>query len=157
MADGFIIEPQEGTPYAFARWPLLSPLGMPCSAPPWGTLVAIDASAGEILWHIPVGSLRDLAPFPFWFEWGVPNKGGPTVTASGLVFLASTTDNFMRAFDTETGRELWKHRLPAGGQATPMTYRAGVRSKQFVVIAAGGHGLMNTQPGDSIVAFALPD
>jgi quinoprotein glucose dehydrogenase len=156
-AGGLIIEPQDGTPYAFVRWPLLSPIGIPCSPPPWGTLVAIDATEGEILWHIPIGSLRDMAPFPFWFEWGVPNKGGPIMTASGLVFLASTTDNFIRAFESETGAEVWKHRLPAGGQATPMTYRAGPRSKQFVVIAAGGHGLMNTTPGDSIVAFALPD
>lgn len=156
-AAGFNIEPQTGTPYAFARWPILSPLGMPCSKPPWGALVGIDASAGEILWHIPVGSLRDLAPFPIWFNWGVPTKGGPIVTASGLIFFGGTTDNFIRAFSTETGRELWKHRLPAGGQATPMTYRAGKRSKQFVVIAAGGHSLMGTKPGDSIVAFALPD
>jgi quinoprotein glucose dehydrogenase len=153
---GYNVEPQIGTPYAFARWLLLSPLGIPCNPPPWGTLVAIDASKGEILWHVPVGSLRDLAPFPMWFEWGVPTLGGPTVTATGLTFLAATTDNFIRAFDTMTGKELWRHRLPAGGQATPMTYRLHTRGKQYVVIAAGGHGLMRTTPGDWIVAFALP-
>jgi quinoprotein glucose dehydrogenase len=154
---GLVVEPQNGTPYAFTRWNLLSPLGMPCNPPPWGTLVAIDASRGEILWHIPVGSLRDRAPFPFWFEWGVPTKGGPTVTASGLTFLAATTDDFIRAFDTRNGRELWRHRLPAGGQATPMSYRLHPRGKQYVVVAAGGHGLLGTTQGDSIVAFALPD
>jgi quinoprotein glucose dehydrogenase len=82
--------------------------------------------------------------------------GGPIVTGGGLVFIGATMDNYLRAFDAETGEELWSARLPAGPQATPMTYRASAGGQQFVVIAAGGHATMNTTPGDSLVAFALP-
>jgi glucose dehydrogenase len=87
---------------------------------------------------------------------GTPNLGGPIATAGGLTFIASAMDNYLRAFDTDTGKELWKGRLPAGGQAMPMTYLAGRNGKQFVVIAAGGHGKLGTRLGDSVVAFALP-
>ena len=81
--------------------------------------------------------------------------GGPIVTASGLTFIAATTDDFLRAFDSSSGEEIWKGRLPAGGQATPMTYRLREDGRQFVVIAAGGHGILGTTLGDSLVAFAL--
>ncbi|WP_119418193.1 pyrroloquinoline quinone-dependent dehydrogenase [Desertibaculum subflavum] len=145
--------PQRGTPYALSREIVTSPIGMPCNAPPWGTLAAVDMNAGTIKWQVPLGTTRDLAPWP-WFEIGVPNFGGPIVTASGLVFIAATTDNYLRAFDAETGKELWKGRLPAGGQATPMTYTA--NGRQFVVIAAGGHGMLGTDKGDYLLAFALP-
>jgi len=87
---------------------------------------------------------------------GTPNLGGPTVTAGGLVFVAAAMDNYLRAFDIDTGDELWKAPLPAGGQATPMTYRPRPDGKQFVVIAAGGHGRLGTKLGDSLIAFALP-
>jgi quinoprotein glucose dehydrogenase len=87
---------------------------------------------------------------------GTPNLGGPIVTAGGLTFIASAMDNYLRAFDTETGQELWKGRLPAGGQAMPMTYLAGQNGKQFVVIAAGGHGKLGTKLGDSVIAYSLP-
>jgi quinoprotein glucose dehydrogenase len=153
--DPLAISPMHGTPYVVETKPLLSPIGVPCSPPPWGVLTAIDIDSGEIRWEVPLGSTRDLAPFPFWFDIGVPNMGGPIVTASGLTFVAATTDNFLRAFDTETGEELWKGRLPAGGQATPMTYRTRRDGRQFVVIAAGGHGMLGTTQGDSLVAFAL--
>ncbi|MBW2270599.1 MAG: pyrroloquinoline quinone-dependent dehydrogenase [Deltaproteobacteria bacterium] len=149
------LSPMHGTPYAVETKPLLSPLGVPCSPPPWGVLAAIDIESGEIRWEVPLGTTRDLAPFPFWFAAGVPNQGGPIVTASGLTFIAASTDNFLRAFDTLTGEELWKGRLPAGGQATPMTYRTRADARQFVVIAAGGHGTLGTTQGDSLVAFAL--
>jgi quinoprotein glucose dehydrogenase len=91
-----------------------------------------------------------------WLHTGTPNLGGPLVTASGLVFIGATTDFFLRAFDEATGRELWKARLPTAGHATPMTYRLREDSKQYVVIAAGGHGILGTPPGDALIAFALP-
>jgi quinoprotein glucose dehydrogenase len=149
------LSPMHGTPYVVETKPLMSPFGVPCSPPPWGVLTGIDIESGEIRWEVPLGSTRDLAPFPFWLNIGVPNMGGPIVTASGLIFIAATTDNFLRAFDTATGEELWKGRLPAGGQATPMTYRTRADGRQFVVIAAGGHGMLGTTLGDSLVAFAL--
>jgi hypothetical protein len=110
-----------------------------------------------VKWQVPLGTVRDLAPVPVPIRWGTPNLGGPIVTGGGLVFIAAAMDNYLRAFDLETGKELWKGRLPAGAQATPMTYRLGEDGRQFVVIAAGGHGRLGTDIGDSVVAFALPE
>jgi len=155
MAAGKRMTPSIGAPYAHTMEPMLSPLGAPCIRPPWGTLLAIDLKKGERLWEVPLGSTRDVAPFPLWFDWGVPNMGGSLVTASGLVFIGATTDNFLRAFDLKTGKELWKARLPGGGQATPMTYRLGKDGKQYVVIAAGGHKYLGTDLSDALVAYAL--
>jgi quinoprotein glucose dehydrogenase len=149
--------PMLGTPYGLDFFPLFSPIGVPCNAPPWGVLQAVSTTTGDLLWEVPLGTTRDLAPWPFWYFKGVPNLGGPVSTASGLTFIAATTDDFLRAFDTRSGRELWKGRLPAGGQATPMTYRLKNNGRQFVVIAAGGHSILQTTPGDALVAFALPD
>ena len=145
---------QTGTPYGMRRESLTSPLGIPCTPPPWGKLSAIDLRRGEIAWQVPLGTTEDLAPWPFNDIEGVPNIGGSIVTAGGLVFIGAATDNYLRAFDIETGRELWKGRLPAGGQATPMSYASGGR--QYVVIMAGGHGGAGTDRGDYLVAFALP-
>jgi len=148
---------QSGTPYGMRREALLSPFGLPCTPPPWGSLTAVDLRAGVIKWQVPLGSTRDLAPFFVPTRTlGTPNLGGPIVTAAGLIFIGAAMDNYLRAFDVETGKELWKGRLPAGGQATPMTYRAGPGNQQFVVIAAGGHGGLGTDRGDAVVAFALP-
>lgn len=148
---------QSGTPYGMRREPLLSPWGLPCTAPPWGTLVSIDLRRNRIVWQVPLGSTESIGP---WFaptrNFGTPHMGGPIATAGELVFVAAAMDSYFRAFDLETGRELWKYRLPAGGQATPMTYRAGHDLRQYVVIAAGGHGGLGTQRGDYVVAFALP-
>ena len=148
---------QSGTPYGVRREPLLSPWGLPCTAPPWGTLVSIDLRRKRIVWQVPLGSTENIGP---WFaptrNFGTPHMGGPIATAGDLVFVGAAMDNYFRAFDLETGRELWKYPLPAGGQATPMTYRAGPDHRQYVVIAAGGHGALGTQRGDYVIAFALP-
>lgn len=99
--------------------------------------------------------MRDSAPLPLPFKLGMPMLGGPLVTGGHLFFVAATADNYLRAFDTDTGTQLWEARLPAGGQATPMTYMAD--GKQYVVIAAGGHGSFGTKSGDYVIAYALPD
>lgn len=155
---GVEISPQEGTPYGMRRefTKLLSPFGIPCNRPPWGTLAAVDLATGSLRWQVPLGTTRDLASVPISISWGTPNMGGPIVTAGGLVFIGATMDYYLRALDVDSGEELWKGRLPAGGQATPMTYRLRKDGKQFVVIAAGGHGRLSTKLGDSVVAFALP-
>ncbi len=149
--------PMAGTPYAVLRSPLLSPLGAPCNAPPWGTLTGVDLVAGKILWEVPLGTSRDQAPFPIWWlqgDVGSPNLGGSIATAGGLVFVGATTDRYLRAFDADTGEEVWRHRLPYTANATPLTYRLSPQGRQYVVVAAGGHGW--SEPGDAVVAFALP-
>lgn len=157
-AEGFtdIVEKQLDTPYAVKRRPMLSPLGAPCNRPPWGVLTAIDMTTGKKAWEVPLGTLRDLAPFPLWLNLGVPNSGGSLVTASGLTFIGAATDSYLRAYATETGEELWKGRLPAGGHATPMSYQLS-NGKQYVVIAAAGHQRLGSKTGDALVAYALPD
>jgi len=151
------VQPAKGTPYAVYNVPMLSPLGAPCNPPPWGTLVAIDLKAGKRLWEVTLGSTRDVAPFPIWLPLGSPSLGGAVTTASGVTFIAATMDNFIRAFRTETGEKLWQARLPAGGQATPMTYRLRADGKQFVVIAAGGSKFLRTKTGDYLIAYALDE
>jgi quinoprotein glucose dehydrogenase len=144
-----------GTPYVMRRKIVTAESGVPCSPPPWGSMVAVDLRSGKIKWEAPLGDIKNLdpklkaIPAPMM---GLPNLGGPIVTAGGLVFIGAAMDHFIRAFDIETGRELWKAELPAGARATPMTYM--VHGRQFVVIAAGGNE--DWGKGDSIVAFALP-
>ena len=137
-----------GTPYVMRRRLFLSPNGMPCTKPPFGSLVAVNLATGGIAWNVPLGNLGPDNGAPT----GSPNLGGPIVTASGLVFIGATLDRSLRAFDIENGRELWRTALPAGARATPMTYEVGGR--QFVVISAGGGGRFGD--GDAIIAFALP-
>jgi len=150
------ISPNIGAPFGMMRETLLSPIGMPCNAPPWGQLHAVDMHDGRVLWSVPLGTTEDMAPFSEYLlgKTGTPAFGGPIVTASGLVFIGAAMDDYLRAFDVETGAELWKTELPAGGQATPMTYVW--KGRQYVVIAAGGHSKSNTRRGDQVVAFALP-
>lgn len=149
------ISAQVGTPYLLRRELLASPLGAPCNPPPWGQLHAIDMKHGTIRWQRPIGTLEDIVPWgQFWLPHGSGNMGGPIVTAGGLVFVAATMDDYLRAIAAETGEELWKTRLPAGGQATPMTYVW--QGRQYVVVAAGGHSVLGTTPGDWVVAFARP-
>jgi quinoprotein glucose dehydrogenase len=146
--------PQAGTPYALVRQPLQSPLQLPCAPPPWGTLAAWSLDDGRIRWQVPLGTVPDKIPVPLPTVFGLPNLGGPLVTAGGLVFIGAAMDDYLRAYDVETGAELWSDRLPAGGNATPMTYTA--NGRQYVVIAAGGHGKLGTRRGDWVVAYALP-
>jgi quinoprotein glucose dehydrogenase len=111
-------------------------------------VAAVDLFEGKKVWDVPLGS------FLAGMNTGTITLGGPMVTAGGIVFTAAAMDGFLRAFDSESGKEIWKYQLPAGGQATPMTYSIG--GKQYVVIAAGGHGKLGTKQGDYVIAFALP-
>lgn len=152
--DDWQISRQEGTPYFMARKIFLSPLGMPCNKPPWGKLVAVDLVAQDILWEVPLGTVADLAPalVPN-FEWGVPNLGGALMTGSGLVVIGAAAEHALRIFDTESGEKLWEERMPAGPLAVPMSYE--LDGRQFIVVAAGGHGQLGLERGDYVVAFAL--
>jgi quinoprotein glucose dehydrogenase len=146
--------PQAGTPYGLKKAALLSNFGAPCNPPPWGTLTAVDLRSGEVLWESTLGTTRDQAPWPLWLAYGAPNLGGSIVTAGGVVFVAATTDKFLRGFDARTGEEIWTQRLPFTGNSTPMTYRLRRDGRQYLVIAAGGHGW--SESGDALMAFALP-
>lgn len=149
------VSPQLGAPFAMKREVVLSPFGLPCNAPPWGMLHAVDMHDGRVIWEVPLGTTQDIMPFSEYLlgKTGTPNIGGPMVTAGGLVFIGAAMDDYLRAFDAKTGAELWRGRLPAGGQATPMSYVW--KGRQYVVIAAGGHSKLGTKRGDMLIAFAL--
>ncbi|KQW54665.1 glucose dehydrogenase [Variovorax sp. Root411] len=144
-----------GAPFAVKLSAFTSPLGLPCQAPPWGHVAAADLRSGKVLWKHKNGTVRDSSPVPLPFAMGVPNLGGPIVTAGGVAFLSGTLDYYVRAYDVANGAEIWRSRLPAGGQATPMTY-AGADGRQYVVVVAGGHGSLGTRTGDHVIAYALP-
>lgn len=160
---------KDGTPYwnenfdgdyAIHIQQLSSSLGIPCIAPPWGRMVGVDLKTGKTEWLRRVGTTKNLKTsflpgrFPIGFPMGMVAHGGPLTTAGDLVFHGATADNFFRAYDTSTGKLLWETELPAGGQATPSTYM-GADNKQYVVIAAGGHGSLGTKEGDAVVAYRL--
>ncbi|HVW60582.1 MAG TPA: pyrroloquinoline quinone-dependent dehydrogenase [Puia sp.] len=148
---------QQGTPYVMKRSYLFTadPENgfLMQSRPPWGTLLAIDLHTGEKTWEVPLGHMMDLQKYPEAKNWGSINFGGAIVTAGNLIFVAASRDGYFRAFDKHTGAVLWEYQLPAGGQAAPMTYSIG--GKQYIVIAAGGHGKLKTQLGDYVIAFSL--
>src|SRR5438093_2046953 len=145
-----------GTPYVMRRGILLSPSRLPCTPPPFGTLVAINLKTGGPLWEVPLGAPARLVPpqqvAKIPAQWGSPSLGGPIVTAGGVVFIGASLDRWLHAYDVETGRELWKGPLPESGKATPMSYQL-QSGRQFVVIAVGGGGAWGV--GDYVVAFRL--
>ncbi|MFM0394125.1 glucose/quinate/shikimate family membrane-bound PQQ-dependent dehydrogenase [Paraburkholderia phytofirmans] len=148
------IQPQYGVPYGVVINPFLSPFGLPCKQPAWGYISAIDLKTNEIVWKKRIGTVRDSSPVPLPFRMGMPMLGGPMVTAGGVAFIGATADNYIRGFDVNNGKQVWEARLPAGGQATPMSYS--INGRQYVVIAAGGHGSFGTKLGDYVIAYALP-
>lgn len=157
LKDG--TSPQTGTPWGLQQKRFLSPLGVPCQEPPFGTITAIDLATRKIVWSRPIGTVQDTGPLGIALgvkaPIGLPTLGGPITTASGLIFMAGTQDYYLRALDIRTGKELWRGRLPVGGETTPMTYMSPRSGRQFVVISAGGNRATEIR-GDYIVAFALP-
>ncbi|WP_379063650.1 glucose/quinate/shikimate family membrane-bound PQQ-dependent dehydrogenase [Mesorhizobium sp. UC22_110] len=145
----------EGAPYGVYMGPFLGPLGIPCQAPPWGYVAGVDLKSGKIAYRHKNGTVTDMTPLPLPFKLGVPGIGGPMLTRGGVAFLGAAVDDYLRAYDVTTGRQLWQARLPAGGQATPMTF-ATASGKQYVVMVAGGHGSVGTKPGDYVIAYTLP-
>lgn len=151
---------QAGTPYGVATPPFLSPLGAPCQQPPYGMLTAVDLKTKQAIWTRTLGTaadsgplgIRSMLPLPL----GTPNAGGSLITKSGLVFIGATQERVIRAIDEKTGDILWKSRLPAGGMATPMTYRSPGSGRQFVLISVGGNSLMQAGYSDEVIAYALP-
>jgi quinoprotein glucose dehydrogenase len=157
---GYETTRMHGTPYIMRRRFLLSPSRIPCTPPPFGTLVAVSLKAGTRLWEVPLGSIANLVPghdsatVAALAGLGSPSLGGAITTAGGLVFVAATIDRHLRAFDIETGNQLWEAPLDAGGKATPMTFQ-GRDGRQYVVIAAGGDAEVFGK-GDEVVAYSLP-
>lgn len=153
------VAPHSGTPYGVTRPMWWSPLKVPCISPPWGFLSAIHLDTGELVWTQPLGTGFDVGPLGqrtfLKIAVGTPNLGGPLVTASGLTFIGAAQDDFLRAFETDTGRLLWQARLPAGPQAGPMTYEH--QGRQYVAVTATGHARFETTPGDYLKVYALPD
>ncbi|MBB6288359.1 MULTISPECIES: glucose/quinate/shikimate family membrane-bound PQQ-dependent dehydrogenase [unclassified Pseudomonas] len=150
------VQPNKGAPYGVILEALLSPLGLPCQAPAWGYVAAVDLTTHQTIWMHKNGTVRDSSPVPVPLTMGVPSLGGTFTTAGGVSFLSGTLDQYLRAYDVKNGKQLWEGRLPAGAQTTPMTY-TGKDGKQYVLVVAGGHGSLGTKQGDYVMAFKLPD
>lgn len=156
---GYELHPQEGTPYGVELASFMTSLGLPCEQPPWGMITAIDLNTRKIAWQIPAGTLSDSmgdligiqAPMPI----GMPTLSAALMTSTGLTFYSGTNDAYLRAWQTTTGKELWKSRLPVGSQATPMTYISPKTNRQYIVVVAGGAPYSKSK-GDYVIAFALP-
>lgn len=144
----------KGADYAVEMTPFMSPIGVPCQVPPWGTVAAADLRTGTIAYQYRNGTIQDLSPIPLPVRIGVPGIGGPMLTATGVAFLSAATDDNFRAYDLATGKVLWNVRIPAGGQATPMTYLDS-QGEQVVLLVAGGHGSTGTKAGDYVLAYKL--
>lgn len=157
--SGWATHVQEGTPYQSIRGAFNSFLGLPCHQPSWGNMTAIDMNTKTIAWQVPLGTVAGSkmggvtvdVPMPI----GMPSLAGPIATAGGLTFFAGNMDRYIRAFDNKTGEEVWKHRMPVGAQAAPMSYLSPESGRQFVVVSAGG-ARMTTEKGDYVIAYALP-
>ncbi len=160
VEGNFAFLAQEGLPYAAQTGPFLSPLGIPCTQPPFGELMAVDVESGRLAWKKRLGTAEESGFGPFVLGlpllMGTPTGGGAITTSGGLTFIGATPDRNLRAYENRTGRLLWKSKLPAGAQATPMTYFSKRSNRQFVVVAAGGNVWLRSKLGDDIVAFALP-
>lgn len=150
------VQPNTGAPYAVIMHPFMSPLGVPCQAPAWGYVAGIDLTTNKVVWKHKNGTSRDSSPIPIGLPIGVPSMGGSMVTGGGVGFLSGTLDQYIRAYDVKNGKELWKSRLPAGGQATPMSY-TGKDGQQYVLVVVGGHGSLGTKMGDYIIAYKLAE
>ena len=144
----------KGAAYAVEMTPFMSPIGVPCHVPPWGTVAAADLRTGKIAYQHRNGTIRDLSPVPLPIRIGVPGIGGPLLTSTGVAFLSAATDDNFRAYDLASGKVLWDVRIPAGGQATPMTY-LNSQGEQMVLLVAGGHGSTGTKAGDYVLAYKL--
>ena len=154
------IQPQYGVPFGVTLNAFLSPFGLPCKQPAWGYISALDLKTNEVVWKKRIGTPQDSLPFPMPvklpFTMGMPMLGGPISTAGNVLFIGATADNYLRAYNMSNGEKLWQARLPAGGQATPMTYALD-DGRQMVVIVAGGHGSIGTKPGDYATYDGLND
>ncbi|CRL99577.1 glucose/quinate/shikimate family membrane-bound PQQ-dependent dehydrogenase [Pseudomonas sp. 24 R 17] len=150
------VQPNKGAPYGVILEAMLSPMGLPCQAPAWGYVAAVDLTTHKTIWMHKNGTVRDSSPVPIPLTMGVPSLGGTFTTAGGVSFLSGTLDQYLRAYDVKNGKQLWEGRLPAGAQTTPMTY-TGKDGKQYVLVMAGGHGSLGTKQGDYVMAFKLPD
>ncbi|CAG9932904.1 PQQ-binding-like beta-propeller repeat protein [Candidatus Nitrotoga arctica] len=161
-AGGQTDQPMLGTPYGAYRAQFLSPLGSPCTAPPWGLIAGVDLASGKVLWSKPFGTGRDIGPLKLGVRTmlpitiGTPTAGGAVTTRGGLVFIGGAAEHTFRALDTATGKEVWSHRLATSANATPITYRSPISGRQFVVVAEGGRPAYGTKAGTKLVAYALP-
>lgn len=156
-SEGQGLQPNKGAPYAVIMHPFLSKLGFPCQAPSWGDVAGISLTDYSVVWKHHNGTSRDNTPIiPMPFPVGVPALGGPITTAGGVAFMSGTLDQYIRGYNVKNGQEIWKARLPAGGQATPMTYK-GKDGRQYVLLVVGGHGSFGSKLGDYIIAYALPE
>jgi quinate dehydrogenase (quinone) len=150
---------QAGTPYGVLIYPMMSPLGIPCNQPPYGTVTAVDLNTRTVAWQVPIGTVEDTGPLGIPTRVpvpiGMPTIGGTLATASGLVFFAGTQDFYIRALNAKDGKELWRHRLPVGSGSTPMTYVSPKTGRQYLLISAGGAPGSSAR-GDYVIAFSLP-
>lgn len=151
---------QSGTPYGVELASFMSPLGVPCEEPAWGKITAVDLNTRKIVWQIPAGTVeaatRDMIGVGLNIPIGMPTISSATTTASGVTFYSGFLDEYVRAWDTETGKEIWSEKMPFGSQSTPMTYVSPEDGKQYLIIVAGG-AAHSKNIGDSIIAYALPD
>jgi len=151
--------PMLGTPYGAERPFWLTTLDVPCNAPPYGRIGAVDLNSGKLLWSHPFGTAKGSGPLgfkvPLAIPMGTPNYGGSLITASGIVFIGAAKDGYLRAYDLRTGRLLWHYELPGGGNSAPITYRIG--NRQYLVIAAAGSNSIQSRLSTKLVAFAIPE